>query len=396
MIRLVMLLSLLPAVALANFEVPGFELVVTAPVESGIRNEEIRGPVAVWKELIDGAKRRIDLGQMYASGAPGEPLDEIIGRMEAAAKRGVKIRMLLEEKMNRASVPETVERLRKIKGLELRILPFGKVSNDGIIHAKYLVVDGRVAFVGSQNFDWRSLKHIHETGLRVTDARIVRQVQEIFEMDWKAWAYVQKGQPVPAPLHMTDEPVRGGRAYLVASPRKYLPAGVGDSEAELPRLIDEAKEEIRIQLLDYAPLRRDHSFYPVIDNALRAAQARGVKIKLLVSHWNLEKPAVDHLKSLAVLPGLELRFARIPPAREGHIPFARVNHSKFMTIDGKLAWVGTSNWSGGYLDKSRNLELVVNDPALARRLNEVHAQLWDAGYTERLDPVREYEPPVKE
>lgn len=396
MIRLIFLLGLLPAFALANFEVPGFELVVTAPVDSGIQNEEIRGPVAVWKEMINGAKRRIDLGQMYASGAPGEPLDEILSRLEAAAKRGVKIRMLLEEKMARATVPETLERIRRIKGLELRVLPFGKISNDGIIHAKYIVVDGRVAFVGSQNFDWRALKHIHETGLRVTDARIVSQVQEIFEMDWKAWDYVQRGLRVPSPLRLTDEAPRNLRAYLVASPRNYLPDGVGDSEAELPRLIEEAKEEIRVQLLDYAPLRRDLSFYPVIDNALRAALARGVKIKFLVSHWNLEKPAVDHLKSLSLIPGIELRFARIPEAKEGHIPFARVNHSKFMTIDGKLAWVGTSNWSGGYLDKSRNLELVVKDQALARRLNVVHTQLWDAPYTEKLDPTREYEPPIKE
>ena len=391
-----MLLGLLPALALANFEVPGFELVVTAPVDSGIQNEEIRGPVAVWKEMISGAKRRIDLGQMYASGAPGEPLDEILSRLEAAAKRGVKIRMLLEEKMARATVPETLERIRRIKGLELRVLPFGKISNDGIIHAKYIVVDGRVAFVGSQNFDWRALKHIHETGLRVTDARIVSQVQAIFEMDWKAWEFVQRGLRVPSPLRLTDEAPRNLRAYLVASPRNYLPDGVGDSEAELPRLIEEAKEEIRVQLLDYAPLRRDLSFYPVIDNALRAALARGVKVKLLVSHWNLEKPAVDHLKSLSLLPGIELRFSRLPEAKEGHIPFARVNHSKFMTIDGKLAWVGTSNWSGGYLDKSRNLELVVKDAALARRLNVVHSQLWDAPYTEKLDPMREYEPPVKE
>ena len=50
------------------------------------------------------------------------------------------------------------------------------------------VADGRRAFLGSQNFDWRALKHIHETGLLVTLPRLVRQIQEIFELDWKAEA----------------------------------------------------------------------------------------------------------------------------------------------------------------------------------------------------------------
>jgi hypothetical protein len=67
-----------------------------------------------------------------------------------------------------------------------------------------------------------------------------------------------------------------------------------------------------------------------------------------------------------VLPNVEIRVVTLPKASTGFIPYARVIHSKTMTIDGKLAWVGTSNWSGGYFDLSRNLEIVLRNEQMAR------------------------------
>ena len=56
------------------------------------------------------------------------------------------------------------------------------------------------------------------------------------------------------------------------------------------------------ELLDYAPLSYgkggSRPYYAVIDNAIRAAAARGVTIKLMVSNWNTEQPAIAYLKSL--------------------------------------------------------------------------------------------------
>lgn len=377
-----------------GFQVPGFELVVTQPVSTPLTQLGTRGPVEVWKEMINGAKKRIDFEQMYASGKAGEPLEEILSSLEDAAKRGVKIRFLLEEKMQNASIPETVERLKKIPGLELRFIRFGALTGDGIVHAKTFIVDGDHAFVGSQNFDWRALKHINETGLRITDKKIAGQVQQIFDFDWKAADLEKKGQKVKA-LPLTKAADGKERAYLVASPPNFLPKGISASEPELVRLLNNAKTEIRVQLLDYYPLRRDKSFYPVIDNAVRAAIARHVKVKLLVSHWNLGRPGVDHLKSLAVLPDVEIRVTTIPNGPEGKIPFGRVMHSKVMTIDGQLAWVGTSNWTGGYLDQSRNLELVVKDAALAGKLNDLYDQIWNAPFTAPIDVMKTYDKPEK-
>jgi len=386
-----MLPILAAAVAGAAFAIPGFELVYTAPVETTLQ-QDLRPPAEVWAEMFGSAQKSIDIAQFYVTTKAGEPLEPVIAELKKAGGRGVKIRFLAEKKMAKNSI-EGFELLRTIKNLELRVLAFSDVKPNGIIHAKYFVVDRKAAYVGSQNFDWRSLKHIHELGLKVVDPEIVKNVEAVFEVDWLAYEKTAAGKPVTALNKSRPSADPGKKAYLVASPWKFNPPGIGDSERELVRLIGTARNEIAVQLLDYAPLTREHRFYPPIDNALRDAAVRGVQVRLLVSHWNTDSPAIEHLKSLSLIPDVEIKIATIPEAKEGPIPFARVIHSKYMVVDRKTLWLGTSNWSGGYLDNSRNLELVVHDEALAEKALSLHAQLWDSAYAQRLDVAKSYPKP---
>ncbi|MBC3919310.1 phospholipase [Undibacterium sp. CY18W] len=385
--------------AKADFAIPGFELVYTTPAETTLSNPDLRDPVTVWCEMLDAAKTDIDIAQFYVAGKTGEALDKVIAHLAAAGERGVKIRFLMEEKGKSASEMKSIERLKNIPHLDFRFMEFGKLRGQGIIHAKYMVVDKAIAYVGSQNFDWRSLSHIHETGLRINDVAMVRQLHSIFDIDWQAQALLTEGKAVPALNQSVVLADQSQSAYLVASPNAFNPPGIGDSESELVRLLAAATSEVRITLLDYVPLSyapgRKRPYYAVIDNAIRAALARGVRVRLMVSNWNTEEPAIHHLKSLALLPGMEIRIVNLPQASSGFIPFARVIHSKTMSIDGKLAWIGTSNWSGGYLDNSRNLEIVLRNEAMAKRLADLHEQTWQSPYAQPLEIQKNYPKPVK-
>ncbi len=388
------LLAAMPA-ARADFSIPGFELVHTVPVATALPTPDLRAPGPVWIQLFDGARQSIDIEQFYAVDHPGSVMDQVIQHLEAAGKRGVKIRFLLEDKGQKLSEASTLARLRAIPNLTFAVLPYAQLTGNGIIHAKFMVVDGKQAFVGSQNFDWRSMEHIHETGVLISDATMATQVQAIFNQDWAAEQALGNHQPVPEPAHGA-EPARTGN-YLIASPARFNPPGVGDSEQELPRLLAEARHEVRVQLLDYAPLSYgpDHTrpYYPVIDDAIRAAAARGVLVKLMVSNWNTAAPELVYLKSLAVLPNVQVRIVTLPEAPGGFIAYARVIHTKTMEIDGQVAWVGTSNWLGGYMDNSRNLEVVMRNPAMASRIGQLHAQLWDSPYAQPLDIEKQYPTP---
>ncbi len=384
----------------ADFAIPGFELVQTAPVETTLANSDLRDPITVWSQLFDNAKSEIVIGQFYAASKPGAPFDKVMERLAAAGKRGVKIRFLLDTKGINLSEPSTLAQLRAIPNLEMRVLDYSKLTGNGIIHAKYLAVDKKAAYIGSQNFDWRAFTHIHETGLLVTDPTVVAQVQAIFEQDWQAQGLLAANQPVPnlAPAAASANAVPAP-AQLLASPAAFNPAGVADSEAVLPQLLAEAKNEIRVQVMDYAPLsygpNRTRPYYAVIDNAVRAAAQRGVTVKLMVSNWNTEKPAIAYLKSLSMVPNVQIRIVTLPVHSSGPIPFARVMHSKTMSIDGKLAWVGTSNWAGGYFDKSRNLEVVMRNEKMAQRLAALHEQAWTSPYAQPIDVNKDYPKPNK-
>lgn len=391
--RLSLAILAFAAPACADFSIPGFELVHTVPVATDLMPLDIRDPVTVWCEMIDGAQKTIDLEQFYVTSMPGTALDRVITRLEAAAQRGVQIRFLMEKKGMRMSDADTLARLQAIAHISFRQLAFSDVSGDGIIHAKFFIVDGKSAYVGSQNFDWRAMEHIDETGLKIDQAGMVANLQAIFDRDWKAQELIAQGKPVPKTQAAKGPITLNQPAILTASPAAYNPKGVAHSEAALVALLKDAKKVVRITVMDYAPLGQRKGYYDVIDRALRSAAQRGVKIELMVADWNLTRDKLPYLKSLAVLPNIQLRIVTLPPAPTGFIAFARVVHSKTMTIDDRIAWIGTSNWEGGYFDNSRNIEIVLQNQAMAEKLNALHAQLWLSAYTRPLNVAADYPAP---
>ena len=70
-----------------------------------------------------------------------------------------------------------------------------------------------------------------------------------------------------------------------------------------------------------------------------------------------------------------------------------MTHAKALVVDGKHAWLGTSNWEKEYFTRSRNVGVVVEDPALAAQLARFFATLWDSPYATPVDPDASYTPP---
>ena len=384
--------GLLLAGSLAFAQVPRPQLVQSVPTETGL--EDPRLPLAreVWPEMIRGAKHTLDLAHFYVTNGPDpktSPLEPTLAALEAAGARGVKIRILLATRMLDQD-PASVARLRKIPGAQFRAFDFG-AENRGVLHAKYFLVDGREGFLGSQNLDWRALQHIHETGLRFSTPSLVKPLAAIFETDW-AFAATHIRPERFATATVTARPTY----ELVASPAFLNPPEVRAALPVLEELLGSAKTRIRVQLLTYSPVSGRVNYWPILHNALRTAAVRSVRVELLVSDWNLASPAVDHLKSLALLPNLEIRIASIPDLATGPIPFARVVHSKYMTVDGEVLWLGTSNWSQDYFTASRNVEIIAREKGLAAQADGIFERLWNSRFCTRLDPGKAYTPRKRE
>jgi phosphatidylserine/phosphatidylglycerophosphate/cardiolipin synthase-like enzyme len=67
----------------------------------------------------------------------------------------------------------------------VRVIDYHRIAG-GVQHAKFMIVDDREAWLGSQNLDWRALSHIHELGARVRLEPVAKTFEDVFESDWAA------------------------------------------------------------------------------------------------------------------------------------------------------------------------------------------------------------------
>jgi phosphatidylserine/phosphatidylglycerophosphate/cardiolipin synthase-like enzyme len=327
------------------------------------------------------------MGQMYLSHKPGEALESVFEALEAAGKRGVKIRLVLSKNMM-DNDPAALARFRAIKGADVRILDLSQTTT-GILHAKYFIFDRKRTFIGSQNFDWKSLTHILETGLLIDDAGFASQVLAVWNADWRM-AGGEKPQNLPV------KPSGLKQVELVAAPDVLNPPGVASALDGVLQLIQSARKSITVQLLNYSTYSSKDGMWLVIDDALRAAAKRGVKVRLLMADWNMAKPGIESLKALQKVPNITVKMATIPVHSSGYISYARVIHSKVMVVDDEVLWVGTSNWSRGYFLATRGLEVIVRDAKFAKTGAQIFSSVWDSKYSEIVDPNREYIPPKRD
>ena len=333
-------LLLVLLVACAHAAPPStLELVETAPVETSLRHAELREAWQVWPEMIARATARIDFAEMYAVDQPPSRLTPIVEALHQALKRGVRVRFLAEARFATRTYPELVADLAahgaQVKKLEK---PF--------LHAKYFIVDGREAFLGSQNFDWRSLEHVQELGVRFRQPDAVRELEDIFESDWTGTTQ-KPSTSYDFPQHTAD----GAEVTLVASPPGTLPDERYSALPALVELIQSAKRSVRLQALTYAHTSG-------LSEALVAAAARGVQVQLIVSDWELRPKTLAALRALD--PRVEVRIFTVPMASTGFIDFARVVHAKYCVVDGARGWVGTGNFEPDFFERSRNVGLLID------------------------------------
>jgi len=351
---------------------PDAELVVSIPVETTLDGAGAANASDVWLDMIRGAKRSIDIAEFYVSDQPSTRFHAVLDAIERAATSGVHVRLLVDEKFY-AKYPEVPDAWKARPNMEVRRLGL----QPGVLHAKYFVVDEREAYVGSQNFDWRSLDHIFEVGTRIRTPAIVGAIEHVFRADWDVAGGIA--------FHLDDVPthdaVDGGDVFMGASPKKLVP----ESMWELSRLlawIHDAKSTLRIELLTYKTKNRDGSEFHDLDDAIRDALKRGVHVQLLISTWGQSDEAVV---SLAREPNVEVRVLVIPPFSGGDIPFARLAHAKYALFDEGRAWIGTSNWEGDYFLQSRNISLFFEHGGdLGGKLARLFVLAWRSPYAHPL------------
>lgn len=387
----------------AQDEAPvALELVQTVPTGTALGLPDLRPTHEVWRAMIDGARARVELAHFYASERPSahegsapSRLGPIVQALERAAERGVEVRFLADEGFH-ATYPETLDRLDARDRIEVRLYDLDALTG-GALHAKYMLVDGREGFVGSQNFDWRSLEHIQELGVRFTGAPLVQAFSELFERDWRQAASPQRlpaeEWSVPGALALPAEAQGGERVTPVYSPEGLLPRADLWDLPRLQALIAGAEQKVRLQFLGFSA-RLGAEPWDGLEAPLRAAAARGVEVELLLSHWATRKSSLAGLRALDALDRVSVRFLTVPEGEEGFLPYARVAHAKLIAVDGgRAGWIGTSNGSGDYFEESRNAGFVIEGGQVPLQLDRFFEIGWSSPHAAPVDPARAYPEP---
>jgi phosphatidylserine/phosphatidylglycerophosphate/cardiolipin synthase-like enzyme len=380
-ILLAFLLAAPPCALAAKSATPPPALVIgeSRPLETKLGNRSLPEAREEWLDMIRGARGTLDIEQFYFSHRPGQSLQPVVDEIGRAAARGVRVRLLLDAGFLK-TYPQPAESLSRLPFFEVRGIDYKRLAG-GVQHAKFMIVDGHDAWIGSQNLDWRAMTQIHELGIRVRHEAVGGAIAAVFASDWAAADTTKPfvvGKPNGAtwPERVTQAPGRDVDVWLGASPRGTTPAGIPWDRDLIVQRLDEAKREVSVQVLQYGVRQRGGSD-STLHRALLGAVGRGVKVRLIVSDWTLGGDNELALRDLAAR-GVQVRISRVPDWSGGYIPFARVEHCKYMVVDGEWLWVGTSNWEPSYFLGTRNLGLTVHDPVLAKQADVIFAASWNA------------------
>jgi len=321
--------------------------------------------LAAMAEAIDQAREFVNVEfyiLSYDSATEG-----FFTAMENAVKRGVVVRVLLDHiaALRAVGNKQTIAKLSEIGTEWHYMLPFqplkGKIQRPDLRnHRKLLVIDGEVAFIGSQNVIDTSYnkKSNIKRGLmwkdlmaRV-DGPIVAGVNAVFVSDW----FMETGERLLRDVH--DVPPAIDEKTLDA---QVVPSGPGfEGENNLRlflSLLYSAQRSIIITSPYFVP--DDSLIY-----AITSATARGVHVELFVSEIG-DQALVFHAQRSyyeELLRAGVVIYMYQPPY---------ILHAKHLTIDDEIAVVGSSNMDIRSFVLNMELSVMFRGRSFVRQMREV-------------------------
>ncbi|XP_057685077.1 5'-3' exonuclease PLD3-like [Corythoichthys intestinalis] len=371
-----------------------------------------------WLQLLVQARSSIDIASFYwtltnqdtSTHEPTADQGENILKNLAELSGSLSVRIAVSAPQHGSQPNEDLKRLNA-SGAAIQMVDMKDLTS-GVLHTKFWIVDKKHIYIGSANMDWRSLTQVKELGVVVYNCScLAADLGKIFEAYW----FLGESQSIPAPWpsnfstdYNKETPLQlmlnstPSSVYLTSSPPSFCAAGRTSDLDSILSVMEDAQSFIYIAVMNYLPtleFSNSKKYWGEIDTQLRrVAYEKRVKVRLLISCWSNTSPAMfSFLKSLDALYepksklDIQVRLFVVPAnAEQKKIPFARVNHNKYMVTD-QVAYIGTSNWSGDYFVNTAGSALVVNQtassslqPSVQSQLRDVFERDWNSIYSSPL------------
>jgi len=306
------------------------------PITGGNEVDYITGTDELVKHLasdIDSASQQVHL--LYYILNEDDVTRPVFESLERAAARGVSCRVLVDTLGSKQFLKETAPRLRK-KGIPVvGALPpsfFRRIKATARFdlrnHRKLAVIDGKRAYTGSHNLIDPTYggkakgRTWHDVTIAI-EGPVATQLQRVFLEDW----YVETGEMTEEALFFPE--ISSPGSNLVQT----VPSGPSYPTKNYQRLVVSALHAATRRVIITTPyLIPDESLI----EALEVAILGGARVQLVVpervDQFFVGNAARSYYEQLLEL-GVEL-FLYQPG----------ILHSKTMTVDNDIAFIGTSNF----------------------------------------------------
>ena len=232
---------------------------------------------------IDQARSHVHL--LYFIFVDDTATAPVIAALGRAAKRGVACRVLVDSLGSRAALPSLIRKLTAL-GVDIKqMLPVGlfvrnRARLDLRNHRKIAIMDGRIAFTGSQNLiaaDFIAGITFEELVLRLTGPAVL-ELQYIFAADW----YLETNEV------LESEDVFPGPEITGSIPIQVLASGpdfpTQNNQRFIVALIHSARKRIKIHLYQKNFL---HAKFLTIDDSIGLVGTSNIDIRSFVLNAEL-------------------------------------------------------------------------------------------------------------
>jgi cardiolipin synthase len=259
--------------------------------------------------LMSSARDTLDM-TMYQLADPAT-----VSLLEADARRGVRVRVLLDQDYSGYSINEPDFSQLASNGVQVRWAPAGT-----IFHQKTITVDDRTSAIMTLNLTSEYYSTTRDFAVITTDRPDVAAIEQVFDADW-----TNSGAPATGPTGQN----------LVWSP---------GAEAAIVSLIDSAQHSLLVE--------NEEMDDPDVTSALESAARRGVDVDVVMTNSSSWTDAFDDLRSAGV------HVRTYSPDASPYI------HAKVVVVDGATLLLGSQNFSASSLDYNRELGIITTDTSL--------------------------------
>jgi cardiolipin synthase A/B len=336
----------------------------------------------VYSQFIDSAKTEIVLNVYeFTSPVMAEALID-------AHKRGVNVTVLIEGgPVGGISAAENEICSRLVR----EHIPVFLMGTTGISHApyrynhaKYIVVDGSVLFITSENFTENGFPGTGDTGNRgwgicLYDKGVATYFRDVFLMDIHGdGIFPTRGKPgnITEISHVDRTSQFSPVSY---SALNVTPVIAPDTSYLIKDLVNSARDHIDIEQA-YITNESPGVLNPYLGEAVNASR-RGVHVRVLLdSYWfNTDGPNdndelvlfLNHIAKEEGLP-LEARCADLPATGIEKI------HNKGVIVDGRRVLISSINWNTNSPTFNREAGVIVESPETGMYYGRAFSDDWDS------------------